>query len=224
MSGHQQNSHRGFFSKARLHGGIARFGNSTNYTDFNSTGHLQLFGDATVFDDIRVPLSSIKRLGFTDPDWVKIQDDGSGSTGVFALAFDKDTDEEVFFAVQLPHSWKQGTDLDAHLHWAPSTTNTGSVTWKLEYTIAAINDTLGTTALLSVTDAGDGTAKKHQYADLGDIDMSAYTAVGDISIILICRLYRDVSDGDDYTADAYLLEIDFHYEIDTLGSNTELTK
>ena len=24
------------------------------------------------WDDIRVPLSSIKRLGFTDPDWVKL--------------------------------------------------------------------------------------------------------------------------------------------------------
>lgn len=221
---HQQNSHRGFFSKARLHGSIAQFGNSTSYANFDSTGDLSLVGDAIAWDDIRVPLSSIKRLGFTDPDWVQFQDDGSGSTGVYALAFDKDTDEEVFFDIQLPHNWKLGTDLHPHVHWAPSNTNTGDVTWKLEYTIATPGAVFGNTVFLSGTQAGSGSALNHQAIDLSDIDMSAYVNVLDISIMLICRLFRDVSDADDYNADAFLLEIDFHYQIDTLGSNAELSK
>ncbi len=54
--------------------------------------------------------------------------------------------------------------------------------------------------------------------------MSGYSASSDVSIMLMCRIYRDVSDGDDYADDAFLLEIDFHYEIDTVGSRAEATK
>jgi hypothetical protein len=176
------------------------------------------------WDDIRVPISSIARLGFTDPDWEQFQDDGATSTGVYALAFSKTVDQEVFFSIQVPHTWILGTNLNPHVHWSPSDTDTGSVTWKLEYTIANINGTFGNTATLSVTDAADGTALKHQYADLGDIDMSSYTAATDVSIMLMCRLYRDVSDGDDYDNDAFLLEVDFHFQSDSLGSLQEMSK
>lgn len=180
----------------------------------NKTIELQ----TTVWDDLRVPVSSIKRIGNSDPDWETFLD------GTYALAFDKSVDQEVAFFVQIPHSWKLGTDLHPHVHWSPSDTDTGSVTWKLEYTIADITGTFGSTTTMSVTDAADGTAYKHQYADLGDIDMSGYTDTGDVSIILICRLYRDVDDGDDYDADAFLHEIDFHFEKDTIGSRQETSK
>ena len=151
------------------------------------------------WDDLRVPASSAKRIGNSDPDWEIFKN------GVYALAFDASTDQEIMFSCQIPHKWKLGTNLNPHVHWSPSSTDTGSVTWKLEYTIANINGTFGATATLDVTDAGDGTAYKHQYADLGDIDMSGYTATTDVSIMLMCRLYRDVSDGDDYADDAFLL-------------------
>jgi hypothetical protein len=173
---------------------------------------------ATAWDDIRVPANMAKRIGNADPDWEVFLN------GVYGLAFSASVDQEIFFTVQIPHSWKLGTNLHPHIHWAPSDTDTGSVTWKMEYTIANINGTFGATATLDVTDAGDGTAHKHQYADLGDIDMSSYTADTDVSITLLCRLYRDIDDGDDYTSDAFLLEIDFHFEIDTNGSTEELTK
>ena len=191
---------------------------TTNYTAIEADGTLEFNGTATVFDDIRVPMSTVKRIGNSDPDWEIFKD------SVYGLAFDASADQEVMFAVQIPHSWKLGTDLDAHVHWSPSNTNTGSVTWKLVYTVANINGTFGTTDTLSVTDAGDGTALKHQYADIGDIDLSSYTASSDVSIMLMCRLFRDVDDGDDYNADAFLLEVDFHFEIDTAGSRTETTK
>jgi hypothetical protein len=45
--------------------------------------------------------------------------------------------------------------------------------------------------------------------------------------MLVCRLFRDaagVGGTDDYDDDAGLLEIDFHYEIDTIGSRTETAK
>jgi len=193
-------------------------GGTTNYTEFEADGTMEFNGAATVWDDVRVPLSTAKRIGNSDPDWEVFKN------GVYALAFDASTDQEVMFSVQMPHGWKLGSSLNPHVHWAPSTTDTGSVTWKLEYTIANINGTFGNTVTLDVTDAGDGTAFKHQYADLGDISMSGYTASSDVSIMLMCRLYRDVDDGDDYADDAFALEVDFHYEIDTVGSRAEASK
>jgi hypothetical protein len=77
---------------------------------------------------------------------------------------------------------------------------------------------------ITTTDAGDGTINKHQVTGFADIDMSSYTDAGDVSIILMCRLYRDVDNGDDYADDAFLLEFDLHYEIDTMGSNEEASK
>ena len=196
-------------------------GNSTGYMEVEADGTLVMHGTATVWDDIRVPLSLAKRLGFSDPDWVKFTGD---APGVFELAFDKDTDEEVFFSVQVPHDWKLGSDLRPHIHWSPSTTGGGSVTWKLEYTIAATGDVFGNTTYVNVTTAAGGIAKKSQYADMPDIDMSSFNAATDLSVMLICRVYRDVSDGDDYAADAFLHEIDFHYEMDTIGSRDETAK
>lgn len=177
--------------------------------------------DDTVYDDLRVPLTAVQTGGLSDPDWIQIQDDGSGSTGVYTYHFDQNTEEEVFFIVQLPHSWKEGTNIIPHVHWCPTNTNTGSVVWALEYTWADVGDAFGNTSTLTVTDAADGTTNKHQIADLGNIDGTGKT----LSSMLICRLYRDAGNGSDtYNADAAALEIDFHYEINTLGSREEYTK
>ncbi len=201
-----------------------RVGVGDNYVSIDRDGEIVLEGTSTVWDDIRIPLSSIKRLGFSDPDWVQFQDDGAGSVGVYALAFSNSVDEEVYFGIQIPHDWKLGSNICPHVHWSPSNTDTGDVTWKLEYTISDIGGTFGTTTTIAVTQSGSGTAKKHQTADFPEIDMSVYTDPGDVSIILLCRLYRDVSDGDDYNADAFLEETDFHYQKDSLGSKTETSK
>jgi hypothetical protein len=198
--------------------GYLRVGSNTNYTDFDENGTLQFAGDGTVWDDIRVPASTASRLGNSDPDYEVFKN------GVYAYAFADNVDQELMFSVQVPHNWKLQTNLNPHVHWSPPTTGTGTVTWKIEYTIADINGTFGSTNTLTCKDAGDGTAYKHQIIDCGDINMSAYADSGDVSIMLICRIYRDVDDADDFVGDAFLLETDFHYEIDTIGSRNELSK
>ena len=39
-----------------------------------------------------------------------------------------------------------------------------------------------------------------------------------IGSVIICSLTRDISVANDYANDAYFLEGDFHYQIDTMGS------
>ena len=118
-------------------------GGSTDFSKIEDDGTLEFNGAATVWDDIQVSAGSASRLGFTDPDWAQFQDDGSGSTGVYQLAFDNTTDEELYFTAELPHGWKLGSTIYPHVHWSPEDTNTGNVVWGLEYTISAINGTFG---------------------------------------------------------------------------------
>ena len=132
-----------------------------------------------------------------------------------AYAFSKTADEELFFTVPLPHDWKEGSDIIAHVHWAPKDTDTGDVVWAMEYTWANRDATFPAPTTISATaDAGDGTAHKHQATvNLGTISGTGKT----ISSILMCRIYRDVSE-DDYDNDAFLLEVGFHLQLDAIGS------
>lgn len=138
--------------------------------------------------------------------------------GIKVFQFSASALNELFFQFQLPHSYKAGTDIYPHVHWAPSTTNTGNVIWGLEYTIANIGDTIPSETTITVTDAADGTALKHQVTSFAAIDGTSCEA----STMLICRVYRDgAAGGDTFTGVANLLAVDIHYEKNTLGTATE---
>lgn len=199
-----------------------------NYTAIESAGTLHFYGDATVFDDIRVPVNSTKLGGTKDPDFAVWQTDGSGSQGVFIYWFDKTIEEELYFTVQMPHGWKTGTDIGAHLHWTPAADGAEGavVSWGLEYTWVDIGAIVSPTTIITsiTTTAGDASlaADKHYLTELGDIDGSGHS---NLSSMLVCRVYREAGAvADDYDNDAGILEVDFHYEIDQIGSESEYIK
>jgi len=182
-----------------------------------------------VWDDIRVPLTAFGLAGIKDPGFAKLLDNGARSTGVFTHMFSATIAEELFFAVQMPHNWKLQSDIEAHIHWIPTAAGAAGadVCWGLEYSLAQIGGVFGDTTIIygDVNHlAEDLVAKKQYLTELGSIDMNA---VNTISAMLICRVFRDatgVGGTDDYAADAALLEVDFHYQIDGLGSPTEYLK
>jgi len=209
-------------------------GGTTDYTKIEVDGTVEFNGAAKVWDDLRVPISSTKLGGSKDPDFAQFKDDGSSSQGVFIYWFDKTTEEEVYFTAQFPHAKQNASDIECHVHWVPKTTGASGefVKWGLEYTWVDIDGTYGNTTIIysdptsaaNATTSGDAamTASKHYVTELGTISGSGITGV---SSMLIGRVFRDAGDGDDdYDDDAGLLEIDFHYEIDTLGSRSEYTK
>lgn len=172
----------------------------------------------TAWANIPVSVNTTSIGVANDPDFAQLQDDGSTSVGVFAYLFDPSTREEVFFDVILPHSYKEGTDIDPHIHWCPTSTNTGSVVWGLEYTTHSNGDTIPTTTTITVTDAADGTSLKHQIAEFAAIDGTSLIE----SSIISCRLFRDAANGSDtYTGDAAGIVIDFNIEVEKLGSDEE---
>jgi len=87
------------------------------------------YSKGVFFDDLRVAASSVKLTGLKQPTWEKLLDNGSGSTGVYTLAFPHNTETEVFFNVQIPHIYRFGSDFRPHVHWLTDNTGTGTVKW-----------------------------------------------------------------------------------------------
>lgn len=200
-----------------------------NYTDFDTTGFITFNGTTTVWDDLRVE-PNIKGTGTNDPTFTKWFDNGAGSRGVFLYNFtDASTasEKEVFFQVQLPHSWK-GTTIYPHVHWIPLTNATGQrPVWGLEYNWADIGQVFGKTTIAYTTGLvpNDANLVKYKHYISPFAGITPTTNQDEISAILMCRLFRYSGNASDtYTNTCGLLYVDFHYEIDTLGSRTEFTK
>jgi hypothetical protein len=212
--------------------GTFRVGDATNNITIGNDYGVQLNGTTTVWKDLRVSVNAVRVIaGGAPPDWSQFKDNGAASTGVYLYWFDPGTEQNVYFDVQMPHDWKEGTDIEPHVHWVSADTAGASgtdVCWGLEYTWANINGTFGNTTLIYGDTQSNGagetiTVDKHYYTDLTTISGSGKT----ISSMLVCRLFRDaagVGGTDDYDDDAGLLEIDFHYQVDTIGSRTETAK
>lgn len=171
------------------------------------------------WDDIRVPMQNTKiNAAKSEPafeDWLD---------GIHAYHFGpaNDLDESLHFSTQIPHDYAEGTDLRPHLHWCPSTTNTGNVIWELEYVIANIDETYAAAVTNStITAAAGGVVNHHQLTNFDTITDKNIT----ISAMIMCRLTRLGDEGGDtFTGDAIPLEFDFHYRRDSNGSYHELYK
>lgn len=201
-------------------------GDAVNHTKIEADGSILLEGSASVFEDFRVPVTSTEKKGVQDPSFTQLRNDASGSPGIFAYAFDNNTEEELFFIVQLPHQWKEGTSIEPHIHWsAKSDVGATKVRWGLEYTWSNIGEVFGATQIIygdtPIPPVGTVSAYEHAITSLGTISATGKT----VSSMLICRIFRDADhSGDTFGADAFLLEIDFHLEIDALGSRTDYQK
>jgi hypothetical protein len=180
------------------------------------------------WDDLRVPLTST-RAAANAPDFTQFKDNGAGSTGVFVDLFDKAADEQLFFSLQLPHSWMEGSDICPHVHWLP-VANGGAgtdVSWGLEYTWANVDAVYGnTTIIYADTNRGgvDPLVANTQYVtEFADISGSGKK----IGSMLAGRIFRDAAGNggtDDYDDDAGLIQLDFHALLDSRGSRAEWSK
>ena len=168
------------------------------------------------WDDLRFPVSAVNPPGQeSDPDI-----DTSLGTFLFAV------NEIVFVHVQLPHAWKDGSDIKPHVHWYKTTSATGDVNWQLDYRWAPISevfDASWTTVNVESTVGGTpdtDTANKHLISTFGAVSTSGK----ELSDMLIIKLSRVAATGTEYGADAGLLEFDIHYQSDGRGSAQEFIK
>lgn len=151
-------------------------------------------------------------VGAEDTDWIEGVVSGGGTPGVFGYLFSPVIRNEVFFDIQLPHSWVVGTNIQPHVHWSPMDNSSGVVRFGLEYTLADINGTFSLTKTIYGSESVlSGEKYKHHMTSLGWIDMSSTTYV---SAMLICRLFRDATHEDDtYDGQICVHEFDAHYQV-----------
>jgi len=180
---------------------------------------ITLAGTATVYDDLRVDVNGVKLPTIDPPTWTAFR--GSQLLG-FASETVEANEELVYFTAQFPHARKDGSNIEAHIHWTTiDTSSVDSVKWELTYSWASIGDTFPTETAIYGTELVGTQARKHIMTDIGIIDGTGKN----ISSMIVCRLRRKSSNASDtFTGSALLLEIDFHYEIDALGSREYTTK
>jgi hypothetical protein len=172
------------------------------------------------WDDVRVPGTQIHQSGIRSPVWKKFMDDGAGSYGVYAWHFENDQRDDLMFSVQLPHTYREGTDIYPHVHWATVSGNPGlpdkDVHWGLEYVWGNVNEAFpSTTSVIDVFDEASVTPYVQQIASFGALTGTDMR----ISSMLMCRIIRNGNLGEDtYDDDAAFLEVDFHFEVDSPGS------
>jgi hypothetical protein len=207
--------------------GALYFGGSTNGIKINKGGELTMLGTATVWDDVRILPGSFDRPGSSDPSIVSYTPTGS-SIATYLWEFAKNN--IASFTAQLPHSYKQGSDILVHIHWTPglrgSAESGNTVGWKIDYTWANVNGTFGAMSTADLSDACDGTNDKHQMTP----EVTITGTSKNISSMLLCNVKRTDTGADDTWAGTasgqlpMLLEIDFHFEMDTIGSKTSSSK
>lgn len=193
----------------------AIIGTSINNTTFEPDGTLVLNGAATVYNDLMTSVINL-RGGVTPPTFAVFQN------GVYANRFDDANTHIVYGSVEIQHDYKEGTDLEVHIHWSPSTTNTGNARFTFEYTVSNMSTgTFGATTTLAQVQAGSGTINKHQYLSIGVISGTG-RKIGDVIAFALTRTGSDVLDT--FTGNAFIHQLGVHYECDAMGSRTQTGK
>ena len=156
---------------------------------------------APFLDDLRFPAI----VGQRNPAVAKPDYDYTN----LGFSFDASTQEIIYIIAQMPHDWVAGSTIYPHVHWMPTTTDTGNVYWAIDYKWTNIDAVdAGAVTTIGVIQAGTGTALTHQYAEMTAIAGTGKTS----SSILSIALYRAASSGEDtYTGEALLKEFDIHY-------------
>ena len=201
-----------------------RIGSTSNYTAIESDGTIEFNGEAAVWEDLRFDANAIRAAGVKDPAYSTMLG------GLRTYWFSPTTQEELYFNAQMPHAW-DGSAIYPHIHWMASTASDGApasqkALWKMEYAWASIGSTFAAAATVSGSTHypnEEPAANKHYMTAMTSIVPS--TNQSGISSMLICRLYRDSTDAaDTFEQGAFLLEVDFHYRINTVGSREETSK
>lgn len=197
--------------------GDTRLGDSdTNYSEFETDGTLHFNGNATVWDDLQVNISSVRLPASGAPVWTAYK-------GGYVLSFSKSADNKIYFTAQIPHSYKEGSDIEFHLHLAYPNAGTGDIRWNFTYSWANMGSDFPAETTVTTDIASPNDADNHQYAEIA----ASISGTGKtISSVLLCSLEREGTDAvnDDYDDVVYLVALDFHFEKDTVGSRQEAVK
>lgn len=203
---------------------VLRIGSETNYTDFDSDGHQTMHGQATVFKDELQSL--IAQLKNNPSDKLVINTE----EGTLDYKDNATLADYAIMNVQINHDWKINSTIFPHLHWFQNQLNVPN--WLVQYRWQI-----------------NGQLKENNWTNFplnslvftfesGSLVQISTNLIGivppenvNLSDILQLRLIRDTanestefSTNDVVIGDVPSINFDVHYELNSLGSNTEYSK
>jgi hypothetical protein len=174
------------------------------------------------WDDLRTPITSIQ-----DPPDAQAPP-RTLYKGTYVAEFEDQAVlyQTVYWIWQLPHGYKLGSDLYPHIHVVPEDATTGNVYWEFTYCIGKREGQFGAVNTVNAVQAMPGVADYQDFFHLPVISGTLLSGADSISSLILCSLARrsdnvlDTFNG----KSVYLLEVDTHYQQDSLGSIQELVK
>jgi hypothetical protein len=143
-------------------------------------------------------------------------------TALYAWHFSEG--DQLMFQVQLPHTWKPGTTVYLHVHWAIPVAGAGggaeNVQWQLDYMMADAGDAFPaapTSVSSDIVDVQNDAIRMSYMADtpVAGIDLAGYEE----SAIIACLLTRKAA-ANPYGSDVVMMSFDFHIEVNSMGTST----
>lgn len=184
-----------------------------DYSEFEEDGTLKMNGGAVVYNDIQYSISSGRGGSANHPEWAVF----AGNLSEYAFAIGDYID---LGSQELPHSYKDGSDLEIHLHFA---TNGVDVTdrntrWEVEYAIANRGQSFSSTTIVSADSiiTANTPDRTQRYVSIGVIAGAGL----EFGAQLKMRLRRIATTGIAPTGKPFALQVGVHFTGDTIGSRT----
>ena len=186
------------------------------YTGSQKTVELQ----TKVWDDQQVQIGEVAGQGWFGNAWADIVEYRSGIA--LRLADSTSNNYKFKFDCQLNHKYAEGEDIQFHIHIGNNSTTSGDVVLNFTYEWANVDGTYGTATTVTKTFSVTGTDGLHQ---VFDFEINASGTGKKVSSILLCKVERDAGNASDtFSEDLYVIGVDFHIPLNTVGSRQEWVK
>jgi hypothetical protein len=165
--------------------------------------------------DLQAPFTVRTTNSQNNPSWMVL------FNGMQGLGFSANTMNQVWIDFHIDHDYAMGTNLYPHIHWCPTTNDSGVVRWGVEYTVAKGHQqqAFPATTLIYVEQTVQSNQQwVHFVAESSDLDSIAPTNVEPDTVIKI-RFFRDAAHPNDtYPATVHAWQGDIHYQTARLST------
>lgn len=169
------------------------------------------------WNDVTNDFAAAKVTGASQPTWAAFR------SGIYAYSFSASAMNEAWVNFHITHDYKSGTTVYPHIHWSTTGTNTGTVRFGIEYSVAKGHNqgAFPASTTVYIEQAASGTAYQHMIAEVSDGD-SFSTNIEPDSLV-ITRIFRDAAHANDTCTDAvFILFADIHYKSNRFNTKNKV--
>lgn len=136
--------------------------------------------------------------------------------GIVAHFFPSAVESSAWATFHIDHDYAFGTKLYPHVHWAITSSETGTARFGIEYTVARGHgqDAFPNTTTVYVEQAANGIPYTHYVAEVSEADAIDGAALNvEPDMLIMCRFFRDGGHANDTIVDGvFVLCVDLHYQ------------